>query len=188
MHPLFVPTVHPEVGATPLPARLAVSAPASGPSDTFRVADFLPAGGIGPNFTSMVQLSAAPSVVVPETQPLLAPEAAENSPALGPVTEKETGPVGDVPLFVTVDVKLAVRRRPPGPFGWCHGGSRAVGPVGRVAGDCEQPCAGWCGPLARWDHKREVAGSNTAPAPEETTGQRAYGRSPKSEAAPNFCP
>ena len=108
MHPLFVPTVHPEVGATPLPARLAVGAPASGPSDTFRVADFLPAGGIGPNFTSMVQLSPAPSVVDPETQPLLAPEAAENSPALGPVTEKETGPVGDVPLFVTVNVKGAV--------------------------------------------------------------------------------
>src|SRR5438105_5740830 len=101
MHPLLDVTVH----AVPVPARPAVSA-APDPSETSSVADFLPAGAMGPNVTSIVQL--APPGRVVESHPSVAPEAAENSAAFVPVTEKETGPLGAVPLFVTVNVNGAV--------------------------------------------------------------------------------
>ena len=90
-------------GKMPFPVKLAESDPPGTPA-TFSVAAFLPTVA-GANVTSMVQLDAAASVVVPETQPFTEPVAAAKSLALVPVTEKVTGPLVAPPLLVTVNVK-----------------------------------------------------------------------------------
>src|SRR5947207_1660605 len=89
-------------GKMPLPFKLADGDPPGTPA-MLSVAAFLPTVA-GANVTSMLQLAAPASVVVPETQPLTELPAAEKSDALGPVTEKDTGPLVTLPLLVTAKV------------------------------------------------------------------------------------